>query len=70
ILRDAPQHLRDDGLLIVEVGESARALTELLPELPLLWLDFKAGPMGVFLIERAALLEHAAAIHSVAATRA
>ena len=70
ILRDAPQHLRDDGLLIVEVGESARALTELLPELPLLWLDFKVGPMGVFLIERAALLEHAAAIHSVAATRA
>lgn len=68
ILRDAAAHLTDEGLLIVEVGESARALGERLPELPLVWLDFKVGPMGVFAIERAALLEHAAAIRA-AATR-
>ena len=35
ILRDAPDHLTEDGLLICEVGEAERALTELLPELPL-----------------------------------
>jgi ribosomal protein L3 glutamine methyltransferase len=66
ILRDAAGHLTDNGLLIVEVGESERALGERLPELPLVWLDFKVGPMGVFAIERAALLEHAAAIRSAA----
>ena len=32
ILRDAPLHLSQDGLLICEVGESERALVELLPE--------------------------------------
>ena len=67
ILRDAAEHLTDDGLLIVEVGESERALVALLPEVPFVWLDFKVGPMGIFLLERAALVEHAAAIHVAAA---
>ena len=69
ILSDAPAHLNPDGLLIVEVGESERALGQLLPKLPLVWLDFKVGPMGVFAIERTTLLEHAAAIRSAAAAR-
>ena len=69
ILSDAPAHLNPDGLLIVEVGESERALGQLLPKLPLVWLDFKVGPMGVFAIERTTLLEHAAVIRSAAAAR-
>jgi ribosomal protein L3 glutamine methyltransferase len=69
ILHDAAAHLTDTGLLIVEVGESERALSKLLPRLPLVWLDFKVGPMGVFAIERAALRDHAAAIRAAVAAR-
>ncbi|HWG65862.1 MAG TPA: 50S ribosomal protein L3 N(5)-glutamine methyltransferase [Rhodanobacteraceae bacterium] len=66
ILRDAPNHLTDDGLLIVEVGESERALAGLLPDVPFVWIEFKVGPMGVFALERRGLLEHAAAIGAAA----
>jgi ribosomal protein L3 glutamine methyltransferase len=67
ILRDAPDHLTDDGLLIVEVGESERALAALLPEVPFVWIEFKVGPMGVFALEHRELVEHAAAIRAAAA---
>lgn len=68
ILRDAPEHLSEDGLLIVEVGMSERALNALLPEVPFTWIEFKVGTMGVFVLERHDLVEHAAAIR-VAADR-
>jgi ribosomal protein L3 glutamine methyltransferase len=58
ILRDAPAHLSEDGLLICEVGESEHALARLLPELPMAWVEFKVGQMGIFVVERADLLEH------------
>ena len=66
ILRDAPDHLTDEGLLIVEVGESERALAALLPEVLFVWIEFKVGPMGVFALERRELVEHAAAIRAAA----
>ncbi len=69
ILRDAPEHLADDGLLIVEVGESERALNALLPDVPLVWIEFKVGPMGVFALERRELVEHAAMIRAAASRR-
>ncbi|HET9819704.1 MAG TPA: 50S ribosomal protein L3 N(5)-glutamine methyltransferase [Rhodanobacteraceae bacterium] len=69
ILRGAPEHLTDDGLLIVEVGESEHALDELLPEVPFVWIDFEVGPMGVFVLEQRDLAEHAGAIRAVLATR-
>ena len=69
ILRDAPAHLSDDGLLICEVGEAEGALVELLPELPLAWVEFKVGQMGIFVAERADLVAHAARIGELAAAR-
>jgi ribosomal protein L3 glutamine methyltransferase len=69
ILRDAPDHLTDDGLLIVEVGESERALTALLPEVPFAWIEFKVGSMGVFALGRHDLVAHADAIRSAAGAR-
>lgn len=51
ILRDAPDHLTEDGLLVVEVGDSEAALTALLPEIPFQWIEFKVGPMGVFALD-------------------
>ncbi|MFC5525565.1 50S ribosomal protein L3 N(5)-glutamine methyltransferase [Rhodanobacter ginsengisoli] len=69
MLDEAADHLTDDGLLIVEVGESEHALAALLPEVPFIWIEFKVGQMGIFALERRDLVEHAAAIHAVAAAR-
>ena len=52
-----------DGLLIVEVGEAERALRRLLPNLPMQWIPFSVGAMGVFALEASALrAEHAAVL--------
>ncbi|MGB3381916.1 MAG: 50S ribosomal protein L3 N(5)-glutamine methyltransferase [Rhodanobacter sp.] len=69
MLDEAAGHLTEDGLLIVEVGESEHALSALLPEVPFVWIEFKVGPMGVFALERRDLVEHAAAIHAAAVAR-
>jgi ribosomal protein L3 glutamine methyltransferase len=69
ILDGAADHLTDDGLLIVEVGESERALAALLPEVPFVWIEFKVGPMGVFALEKRDLLEHADVIRATASQR-
>ena len=50
ILDAAPQHMKPQGILITEVGESAAALLELLPRLPFTWLEFYSGGDGVFLL--------------------
>jgi ribosomal protein L3 glutamine methyltransferase len=69
ILRDAPRHLSEHGLLICEVGESERALARLLPGVPFDWVEFKVGQMGIFAVERAALLEHHDTIKALADAR-
>jgi len=70
ILAGAATHLNEDGVLIVEVGESERALGELLPRVPFNWIEFDVGQMGVFLLDRDDLVEHSAAIHDALARRA
>ncbi|MFD0737964.1 50S ribosomal protein L3 N(5)-glutamine methyltransferase [Lysobacter koreensis] len=69
ILRDAPEHLSEDGVLICEVGEAEQALVALLPELPLAWVEFKVGQMGIFVVERADLVEHHDKIQALADAR-
>lgn len=69
ILRDAPEHLSEHGLLICEVGEAEQALVDLLPELPLAWVEFKVGQMGIFVVERSDLVEHHARIRQLADAR-
>ena len=69
ILRDAPLHLSEDGLLICEVGESERALVKLLPDVEFAWIEFKVGQMGVFAVECAELIQHHARIGELAAAR-
>ncbi len=69
LLDEAADHLTDEGLLIVEVGESEHALAALLPEVPFIWIEFKVGPMGVFALERRDLLQHAAAIRAATVAR-
>jgi ribosomal protein L3 glutamine methyltransferase len=69
IMRDAPAHLSEHGLLICEVGESEHALARLLPELPFAWVEFKVGQMGIFVLERADLVAHRARIKALADAR-
>jgi ribosomal protein L3 glutamine methyltransferase len=69
LLRDAPRHLNPTGLLIVEVGEAERALAALLPELPLIWLAFSVGQMGIFAIDAAVLAPHQARLAALCAAR-
>lgn len=58
ILRDAPEHLSENGLLVCEVGESEQHLIKLLPEVPFAWVEFKVGQMGIFVIDRNDILAH------------
>ncbi|MGD8579437.1 MAG: 50S ribosomal protein L3 N(5)-glutamine methyltransferase [Lysobacterales bacterium] len=57
ILLRAPDFLADAGVLICEVGESEQRLSELLPRVPFLWLEFETGGEGVFLLDRRQLLD-------------
>ncbi|MBI5040082.1 MAG: 50S ribosomal protein L3 N(5)-glutamine methyltransferase [Gammaproteobacteria bacterium] len=58
ILADASAHLNPHGVLIVEVGNSAHALTERLPHIPFVWLEFARGGEGVCLLTAEQLIEH------------
>ena len=69
ILDEAPAHLSADGWLICEVGEAERALNALLPRLPLNWIEFAVGQMGVFAIAREDIVKHAKAIKAASAKR-
>jgi ribosomal protein L3 glutamine methyltransferase len=57
ILRDAPDFLSDEGLLIVEVGSAAETLQDRFPGVHLTWLEFERGGEGVFLMRRQELVE-------------
>jgi len=52
ILAQAPKYLKDDGVLIVEVGVSQFFLEQEYPELPLYWFEFEHGGEGVFAIQK------------------
>jgi ribosomal protein L3 glutamine methyltransferase len=62
ILRDAPRFLTSDGVLIVEVGNSAHLLQEVYPEVPFIWLDFAKGGDGVFLLRAQDLAQYTDAL--------
>ncbi len=65
ILDASPQYLKPQGILIVEVGESAPALLKLLPRVPFLWLEFQQGGDGVFLLEYDQLIACQADVRTV-----
>jgi ribosomal protein L3 glutamine methyltransferase len=49
ILREAHNYLTPWGILIIEAGRNAQALSARYPDIPFMWLDFERGGEGVFL---------------------
>jgi ribosomal protein L3 glutamine methyltransferase len=56
ILREAPRHLNDGGLLVVESGHNRNALEQAFPGLEFTWLETSAGDGFVFLLSREQLV--------------
>jgi ribosomal protein L3 glutamine methyltransferase len=52
ILRNAAQHLTENGVLIVEIGHNRDVLEAAYPDLPFTWLDVSAGDEYVFMLHR------------------
>lgn len=50
IFAEATDYLTPAGILVCEVGNSAEALEQAFPGLPLLWLEFEFGGEGIFLL--------------------
>ncbi|WP_295443762.1 50S ribosomal protein L3 N(5)-glutamine methyltransferase [uncultured Thiodictyon sp.] len=58
ILLEAAAHLTESGILILEVGNSARELEQRLPLVPWTWIEFERGGEGVLLLTREQLVLH------------
>ena len=50
LLAEAGDYLTENGVLIVELGNSWISLEETFPQLPVTWLEFEHGGHGVFLL--------------------
>ncbi|MEY2697264.1 MAG: hypothetical protein RL333_1402 [Pseudomonadota bacterium] len=58
ILREASNHLTEEGILIVEVGSAAESLVATFPDVPFCWLEFERGGDGIFLLTAEQVRSH------------
>lgn len=58
ILREAADYLTEEGILVVEVGNSGIALEQVYSEVPFTWVEFEQGGHGVFVFTRAELRQY------------
>jgi ribosomal protein L3 glutamine methyltransferase len=57
IFAAAPRYLAEQGILVVEVGNTERALMRAFPRLPFIWPEIAMGGGGVFVLRAADLKE-------------
>jgi len=57
LLRDAPQHLRPHGVLVLEIGNEREHFEAAFPQLPVVWMSTSAGDDQVLLVNREDLLQ-------------
>jgi ribosomal protein L3 glutamine methyltransferase len=55
IIAGAPEHLTEEGILVVEIGHNRDALEAAYPRLSFTWLETSAGDEHVFMLRRADL---------------
>ena len=58
ILKQAPDYLTQNGMLVCEVGNSMVSLIEQYPDVPFEWVELKNGGLGVFAISREDLVKY------------
>lgn len=62
LLREAANHLNDNGILVVEIGHNRDALLDHYPNVPFTWLEVESGNQFVFLLTKEHLVEF---IHTI-----
>lgn len=55
IIHEAKQYLKENGMLIVEIGHNKEALLNEYPTLPFQWLDISLGNDFVFMLQKSQL---------------
>ena len=58
LLKEAANFLTEQGVLVVEVGNSQYELAEMYPQVPFQWVDFERGGDGVFVLTKQDLNIH------------
>ena len=56
LLRDAPAHLNEGGVLVLEIGHERPFFEAAFPQLDPVWMETSAGPDMVLLLTRESLL--------------
>ena len=56
LLKDAPRHMTDDGVLVLEIGNEREHFEAAFPQLEVVWLETSAGEDQVLLVTKEALL--------------
>ena len=59
ILRQSKKYLKEKGILIIEVGNSKKALIKRYPQIPFFWLEFEKGEAEIFLLTQEQLICYA-----------
>lgn len=65
ILQQAFYYLADNGIIVIEVGNSAQALQALFAEIPFTWLEFEMGGEGVFVLDAVQIRQYHAQFKNV-----
>ena len=60
LLAEAADYLTEQGVMVVEVGNSWVNLEQAFPKIPFLWLEFESGGHGVFVITKSELQQYRA----------